>query len=388
MKIFEYAQNPPVIFGAGAIGKLSEEIKKFDCKKILCVFDDGVKKAGIGRQVEKVLNDADIEYLVFDNVMADPPDTMLDEMGQAARDAEIDCVVGIGGGSSMDTAKAISILQKHDLPIRQYLNLDGPPLTLDGGVPVILIPTSSGTGSEVTRMCIVSNVEANAKLPIFTSGSLAIVDPELSKSAPAGVTANTGLDAFAHAAEAITANNGNPYSEVLAVEAIKRIAKYLPVAFVDGNNIEARTEMSLAANWAGIAFSLTDVHIGHASADSIAASYHTPHGLNCAWVTPAVLQLVATKVPEKVKLIGVALGVDIAEEDSPEEIGKKTADACRLLMKKVGVKSLEEYEFDRNVIITKGALYAANHPLRFNCPVAIDEAAASFILSSAYDDYK
>ncbi len=388
MTIFEYAQTPPVIFGVGAIKKLDEEINKLGCKKILCVFDDGVKKAGISGQVEKVLQDADIEYLVFDNVMADPPDTMLDEMGLAAREAEIDCVVGIGGGSSMDTAKAISILQKHDFPIRQHLNTDGPPFTLAGGVPVILVPTSSGTGSEVTRMCIVSYVDINAKIPIFTSGTLAIVDPELSKSAPAGVTANTGLDAFAHAAEAITANNGNPYSEVLAIEAIKRIAKYLPVAYADGNNIEARTEMSLAANWAGIAFSITDVHIGHASADSIAANYHTPHGLNCAWVTPSVLQLVATKVPEKVKLIGEALGVDLSGNETPEEIGKKTADACRNLMKRVGVKSLEECEFDRNVIVSKGAAYTANHPLRFNCPVEIDEAAASYILSSAYDDYK
>lgn len=388
MSVFEYGNGTPVIFGVGAVDKLSEEIKKLGCKKILCVLDEGVKKAGISNRIEKKLKEADIEYVVYDNVVPDPPDTMIDEMGLAAKEAQIDCVVGIGGGSSMDTAKAISILQKHEMPIRQHLNLDGPPISLDGGVPVILVPTSAGTGSEVTRMCIVSYVDINAKIPIFTQGTLAIVDPELCRTAPPSVTANTGLDAFAHAAEAITANNGNPYCETLAVEAIKRIAKYLPVAFADGNNLEARSEMSLAANWAGIAFSITDVHIGHAAADSLAANYHTSHGLNCAWVTPAVLQLVATKVPEKVELIATALGVELSEKDTPEDIGKKTADACRELMQSVGVKSLESCGFDRGVIVSEGAKYVSDHPLRFNCPVDIDESAAKFILSSAYDDYK
>ncbi len=388
MSVYEYQQLTPVLFGDGAIQLLGEKVKELGCKKVMCVFDAGVKTAGISDKAENSLKATGVEYIIYDKVVADPPDSMLDEAGNIGLQAGIDCVIGIGGGSSMDTAKAVSILQNHPAPINQYLNLEGPPFTIEGGVPVILVPTSAGTGSEVTQMTIVSYVERNEKIPIFTHSTLAVVDPELCRTAPPSVTANGGLDALAHAAEAITANKRNPYSEVLAIAAIQRIAKYLPIAYKDGTNMEARSEMCLAANWAGIAFSNTDVHIGHAAADSIAASYHTPHGLNCAWVTPAVLELVAKEVPDLVKIVGTALGAIFTGSETPAEIGKKTADACRALMKSVGIKTLAECGFTREIIVDKGASYIAASPLRFNCPAEITATAASWIMASAYDDYK
>lgn len=388
MSISEYMQQTPVTFGVGAIQLLGKKVKELGCKNVMCVFDQGVRAAGIIDKAEESLKSAGVSYILYDKVIADPNDTMMDEAGALGREAEIDCVIGIGGGSSMDSAKAVSILQKHPSPINQYLNLEGPPFTVDGGVPVILVPTSAGTGSEVTKMCIVTYTEKNAKLPIFTNSTLAILDPDLCKTAPASVTASGGLDALAHASEAMTAKGRNPYSETLAIAAIQRIAKYLPAACKNGDDMIARSELSLAANWAGIAFSATDVHIGHAAADSVAASYHTPHGLNCAWVTPAVQELVAKSVPAQVKLVGSALGVSFNGNESPEEIGKKTADACRSLMKSVGIKPMAEYGFDRDVIIGTGAPYTAESALRFNCPVEIDETAASWILTSAYDDYR
>ena len=156
MQARQYLQAAPVLFGEGAIAQLGEQVKKLGCKKVMCVFDAGVKAAGISAKAEESLKAAGLDYIVFDEVAADPPDSVLDKAGQIGKDAGIDCVVGIGGGSSMDTAKAVSILQKHPAPITQYLNLEGPPFTVDGGVPVILVPTSAGTGSEVTQMCIVS----------------------------------------------------------------------------------------------------------------------------------------------------------------------------------------------------------------------------------------
>ena len=388
MQARQYLQAAPVLFGEGAIAQLGEQVKKLGCKKVMCVFDAGVKAAGISAKAEESLKAAGLDYIVFDEVAADPPDSMLDKAGQIGKDAGIDCVVGIGGGSSMDTAKAVSILQKHPAPITQYLNLEGPPFTVDGGVPVILVPTSAGTGSEVTQMCIVSYVEKNMKLPIFTRSTLAIVDPELCRTAPPSVTANGGLDALAHAAEAITGANANPYSELLAVAAIERIAKYLPRACKDGNDMEARREMSLAANWAGIAFANTDVHIGHAAADSIAASYHTPHGYNCAMTTPAVQELAAQAVPEKVKLVGTALGVQFTGSETPAQIGKMTADACRALMRACGVKSLKDYGYDRDTIIQKGAPYVAASALCVNFPMEVTLERATWVMTSVYDDYQ
>lgn len=383
----EYMQLTPVLFGAGAIGKLGEKVSALGCKKVMCVFDAGVKAAGIAEKATASLEAAGVDYIVFDRVAADPPDTLMDEGGQIAKDAGVDCIVGVGGGSSMDTAKAISILQKHPAPISQYLNLEGPPFTVDSGVPTILIPTSAGTGSEVTKMCVVTHTKANIKIPIFTNSALAIVDPELCRTAPPSVTANGGLDALAHAIESITCVNCNPYSEALALAAITRIAKYLPAACRDGSDMTARSEMSLAANFAGIAFCATDVQIGHAAADSIAASYHTPHGLNCAWMNAPVQELMAEAVPDKVKLVGEALGVEFDGTESNEEIGKKTGAAIRKLTKDCGVKTLEEMGFDRDIIVG-GAAYVASNALTYNCPIPMDETIAARILASAYDDYR
>lgn len=383
----EYMQLTPVLFGEGAIGKLGEKVAAMGCHKALCVFDAGVKAAGIAEKAAASLEAAGVEYLVFDRVAADPPDTLMDEAGQIAKEAGVDCVIGVGGGSSMDTAKAISILQKHPAPISQYLNLEGPPFTVDGGVPTILIPTSAGTGSEVTKMCVVTHTGRNIKIPIFTNSTLAIVDPELCRTAPPSITANGGLDALAHAIEAVTCVHSNPYSETLALAAVTRIAKYLPAACRDGNDMEARSEMSLAANFAGIAFCATDVQIGHAAADSIAASYHTPHGLNCAWVNAPVQELMAEVVPEKVKLVGAAMGVEFDGTETPAEIGRKTGAAIRRLTRDCGVKTLEEMGFERSVIVG-GAGYVAANVLTYNCPVQVDEAVAERILASAYDDYR
>lgn len=383
----EYMQLTPVLFGEGAIEKLGEKAAGLGCKKVLCVFDAGVKAAGIAEKATASLEAAGVEYIVFDRVAADPPDYLMDEAGQIAKNAGVDCVVGVGGGSSMDTAKAISILQKHPAPISQYLNLEGPPFNVDGGVPTILIPTSAGTGSEVTKMCVVTHTKANIKIPIFTNSTLAIVDPELCRTAPQSITANGGLDALAHAIESVTCVNANPYSETLALAAVRRIAKYLPIACADGNNMEARSEMSLAANFAGIAFCATDVQIGHAAADSIAAAYHTPHGLNCAWVNAPVQELMATVKPDKVKLVGEALGVTFDGGESGEEIGKKTGAAIRALTKACGVKTLKEMGFDRDVIVG-GAAYVAANVLTYNCPIPMTEEIAKGILVSAYDDYQ
>lgn len=384
----EYMQLTPVLFGAGAIHELGEQVAKRGLKNVMCVFDAGVKAAGIAAKATASLDKAGVKYILFDRVAADPPDALLDEAGAIGKEAGIDGVIGIGGGSSMDTAKAISILQKHPAPIVQYLNTQGPPFTVDGGVPVFLVPTSAGTGSEVTKMCIVSYTKINEKLPIYTNSTLAIVDPELCRTAPPSVTANGGLDALAHAMESITCVNHNPYSETLGLAAIRRIAKYLPLACQNGDDMEARSELSLAANWAGIAFSATDIHIGHAAGDSIAASYHTPHGLNCAWINAPVQELVAPAVPDKVKLIGEAFGLTFTGAETPEDIGKAVGAAVRRLARDCGVKSMKDMGFDRSVIVDKGAPYVAASALRFNCPVEITEEVAARLLASAYDDYQ
>ncbi len=388
MEIRTYTQNAPVIYGCGAISCLGEKVKEMGCSKVMCVYDAGVKMAGLGERAEASLKEAGIDYIVYDKVAADPPDALLDEIADIAREAQIDCIFGIGGGSSLDTAKAVGILMANPSPINQYLNLFGPPSFYKSGVPLILAPTTAGTGSEVTKMCLVTYVEKNMKLPIYVTADLAILDPELCVTAPAGVTANGGLDALAHASEAVTCVNSDPYSELLALAAIEKIGKYLARCCTDGSDMEARAEMSLASNWAGIAFSNTDVHIGHAAGDSLAAEYHSPHGYNVAIMTPAVQELCARHVPDKVKKVGEALGIEFDGTETPEQIGKKVAENIRALMKACGVKGLKAYGYDRDTVINGGADYIMKAPITNNAPFKMTHEDGIWMMTSAYDEYE
>ena len=383
--MFEYNQLVPVMFGAGAIKELANKVSELGCKKVMCVFDSGVKASGIGEKALAILKNAGVNYIVFDKITADPPTDIMDEGGALARAEGVDCVVGIGGGSSMDAAKAIALLLTHDSPISQHLTL--PPTFLKSSVPIILVPTTAGTGSECTQVCVLSDVQRNLKLAIFVRSTLAIVDPELTLTVPPSVTANTGLDAFSHAAESVTAKKWNPRSELLALAAIEKITKYLPVAFDDGSNLEARTQLALASNWAGIAFADTDVHFGHSMADGLSCMFHTPHGMNCAWATPETLVLVSSVVPEKVKLIGEAMGAEFDGSETPEQIGEITADLIRSLMKRVKLKSPKDFGFTREQVESAYETAFASG-MRFNCPVEITPEIAKETMVKIYDNYQ
>lgn len=384
---FQYNQLVPVLFGNGAINQLGEKVKELGCKKVICVYDGGVKAAGIAPKAEQSLKDAGVDYVVYDKITADPTDVLVNECGKLAIDEKVDGFVAIGGGSSMDCAKAASLLLNHPAPIEQYFT--APPSFYECCVPVIHIPTTAGTGSEVTQVAVITKSEDHSKPSVFMHSSMAIVDPELTLTVPPSVTANTGLDAFTHAAEAITAKGRNPRSELLAVAAIQKIAKYLPVAVKDGSNLEARYELCLAANWAGIAFADTDCHLGHNLADGISVTFHTPHGLNCVLVNPELMKLCAAAVADKVQVVGEALGVEFTGSESNEEIGEKTAAAVRALMKTCGIKGPKELGMDRAQFADccKMAM-EIDLGLRLNCPVDVDIDIVRGIYEKVYDNYQ
>ena len=381
-----YQQAVPVIFGPGAIRDLGKEVQAMGCRKALCVYDGGVKAAHIGEKAEESLRQAGMDYVVFDKITADPSSDLVDEGAALARAEGVDCVIGVGGGSSMDAAKAIALMIQNQPPVTQYLTL--PPTCLSTGVPIILIPTTAGTGSEVTAVCVISNLATNEKLGLFLKGQVtAILDPELTLTVPPAVTANTGLDAFCHAVESITARNRNPRSEVLALDAIRRIVRSLPKACRDGSDLEARTELALASNFAGIAFADADNHFGHSLADALSATFHTPHGLNCAWGDPELILLIAPAVPEKIRLIGEAMGLTFTGGETPAQLGAEVAQAVRALMRTCGIKSPREMGFTREQVVS-GAPLAFESGLRFNCPVDITPEMAQAAMEGIYDHYQ
>lgn len=233
---------------------------------------------------------------------------------------------------------------------------------------------------------MVSHTESNTKIVVLTNVTLAIVDPELCRSAPASVTANGGLDALAHAAEAVTAKGWNPFSELLGLAAIKRIARYLPVACQNGNDMEARSELSLAANWAGSAFALANLHAGHAVADAISSAFHTPHGLNCAWALPAAMEFCADTAPDKVKLVGEAMDITFSGKESNAEADRMTGDAIRALMRECGVPTLKAAGLEREKVLG-GVDSVLGNGLIHNCPTRINKESAKLLLGMVYDGY-
>ena len=258
----EYKQNAPVLYGAGAINELGDKLKEWGVEKALVMYDQGIKGAGIDKKVLDQLDAAGIPYVTYDQIPPDPPDTVVNECGEIAKKENVDAIIGLGGGSCMDAAKGVNFYVSNDLTdIRPYI--DGPPIPQAPlKLKTIAIPTTSGTGSEVTFVAVLSDTEKGVKGGVFSPSTLAILDPELCLTVPPHITTMTALDALAHACESYTSIAANPKADILDLAAISMIFKYLPIAYKDGSNLEARSQLMLAANFAGMGFSDTMIQIG------------------------------------------------------------------------------------------------------------------------------
>ena len=380
----QFSQPCPVIFGRGAVQAVGEKLAELGCKKVLCVYESGVEKAGIADKVIQVIRGKGIEVVSFKGVVPDPTTDVVDEGGAIARREQVDGIVGIGGGSSMDTAKAISILLTKPGQAKDYVL--AVPITIDTKTPVFLVPTTAGTGSEVTRVAVISRPDVNAKWSVFVNTTYAIVDPELTLTLPKNQTATTGMDALSHAMEAMTGKNPNPHSDLVGEAAIRKIAKYLPVACEEPDNVEARTEMSLAATFAGLAFNDPITHVGHSIADALSCRFHTPHGYNCAVALPAAMRLVAPALPEKMRVIAEAMGASLTGSESGEELGDIVAGKILELMRKIGIEPLSKYAPSREKVLKLAPEVVSNH-LSSYCPVTITEDVAAKLLAEVYDNY-
>lgn len=380
-----FSHSATIIFGWGAISAIGEKVRELGCKKAMCVVDRGIANTSIPGRVTRILSDAGVNVVTFNGVVADPPVDVVDEGAALARQEAVDCLIGVGGGSSMDTAKAISILLTKPGQAKDYILAK--PIYVDTKTPVILVPTTAGTGSEVTSVAVISRPDANAKWSVFVNTNYAIVDPELTVTLPKRETANTGLDALSHAMEAMTSVLWGPHSDIFAEAAIRRIAKYLVTAYNEPENRQARTEMMLAANFAGLAFNDSIPHVGHAAADALSCRFHTPHGYNCGVSLPTAMKIVAPAVPEKMRVIAEALGLNLASGETGEKLGEAVAGKIRDLMRAVEVNSLKEMGIARKDVLSLASDIVSNH-LSGYCPVKITEEKACEILADIYDSYQ
>ena len=273
-----------MLFGAGAADALPEKIQGYGGGPVLFICDAGIRGTGLVDKMADAVRATGIEADIFDEVEADAPDTKVDLASALFEKKKYKVLVGVGGGSSLDSAKAIAVLAENPGPVSKYF------MTWQAGreVKLILIPTTSGTGSEVTPMCVIHDTVNNIKTGILRPADYAIVDPALTVSCPPKITAYTGMDALSHAVEAYTCTAANVHSDLLALECVRLIAANLRAACADGKNMAARSALAFASNIAGIAFSESSVHAGHAIAHETGVVLEQPHGLICALVTIAI----------------------------------------------------------------------------------------------------
>lgn len=320
-KIYSFQLPKKIIFGINSSEMVGLEAKALGGSKILLVTDDNLRRINIAGNVERNLLKEDLSVDVFSDVEAEPSMEVAEKVAEVARGGGYDLVVGVGGGSVLDMAKVASIAATNPKPIRNYVGVN---LVERPGLPKILMPTTAGTGSEVTHVAVITLLEEEAKSAIISPymfGDVAIVDPKLTYTMPKRLTASTGLDALSHALEALMAVNANPVTDALALQSVRIIFENLPKAYREGD-VESRVGMSLAALMAGMAFINSWVCLAHALAYSFCIAYKVQHGLSCALSLPYAFKFNIPVIKHKMELIADAVDPSLkGRAESPEELG-------------------------------------------------------------------
>jgi alcohol dehydrogenase class IV len=373
-----------IIIGLGAAANLAAEVQRLGAKKALIVTDPGVVGAGMIETAAAALDRESIAHVVYDKVQPDPSAKVIDAGAQMFRSEGCDLVLGLGGGSSLDAAKGIGLLTANPGSIMDYCGVDR---ASRKGAALILMPTTSGTGSEATRVLMVSDPGDNTKLAVFSPFSLAdvaLVDPELTKSMPPAVTADTGVDALVHAIETYVSTNATIFSDVLAERAIERIAQYLPIAWAKGTNIEARFQLSAAATLAGMAFGSGGLGAVHAFAHALGTVNHLPHGRANAVMLPHVMKYNLAGNPEKFAAIAELMGVD-TDGLTLMEAAEQSVNAVKELLATMEVSChLSDYQLPMEGIpeLIEGAMRQSR--LFIPNPRDLTEADVKAIYEAAY----
>ena len=321
-------------------------------KKALIISGNIVIKQECTKQLLCLLENAGVDFEIFTDIKGEPDDLMVKAGLKKYVDSGCDYMIAVGGGSPMDLMKAVAVLLKYpDNKLRDFMGkvIEGP------FVPMIAIPTTAGTGSEATMFTVITDTETDVKMLLKGPGLIpqtAIVDPEFSKSAPKSITANTGLDALTHAVESFTSRQAQPLTDTLALDAVKKIMKYLPIAYADGNNIEARTNMAIAALEAGICITNASVTIVHGMSRPIGALFHVAHGLSNAMLLPTCMEFALDGNYEKFAVLGRETGA-AGESDDDKSAAEKFLESLKWICSVCEVPTLEEYGIDKQDFFSK-----------------------------------
>lgn len=356
-KSFTYDLPTEIAFGVDIINDLPQWVTKLKGTRVFVVSDKGVQQAGILDKVLEPLNQADLTVEVYMDVEREPDVKTISNATEIAKDFAADIVIGVGGGSAQDAAKAVGVMVNNEGKITQYAGLDKLP---NPGLPIICIPTTSGTGSEVTIWTVISDKENNRKFGIggkYLAPTLALCDPALTLSLPGPMTAATGIDALTHALESFVNKATQPISEALSRESMRLIAKSLRKAVAQGDNLEARYDMLLASTIAAMAFNPTRLGLAHALCMPLGGKFKVPHGLANAILLPQVMEFNLIGNLEKFKEIAEIFGEN-TDGLSLREAAELSVKAIKKLNKDIGIQNgFEEYgvtEDDLDYIASEG----------------------------------
>lgn len=343
-------QSPEkIIYGEDTVTLTGKEAQSFGNKVLVVTGKGSSKKTGALDKVLKSLKDSSLEYIVFDKVESDPSVNTVREGVKIAKKEAADLIVALGGGSALDAAKGISIMIGNEGDIVDY-EKKSPEKT---GLPIIAIPTTAGTGSEVTRFTIITDTERKIKMLIGGSTlipKVAILDHKLSVMMPPAVTAATGMDALTHAIEAFISKKSQPTTEMYALTAIKIISGNLAKAVLDGENLEARKNMLLGQMYAGLAFSNASVALVHSMSRPLGAYFKVPHGLANALLLPVVMEFNRAACAEKFASIAKAMG-EKTNHKSVRDASSLAVDAVDKLFSEIGLpNTLKEVGVEKDLI--------------------------------------
>ncbi|MBQ3842993.1 MAG: iron-containing alcohol dehydrogenase [Ruminiclostridium sp.] len=344
----EFIIPAKIYTGEGSLNAAEKELCNMG-DRVLIVTDPHVIKLGCFERLTGMLSKNRTAYSIFSDVTGEPTDKIV-SAGLARYEVEdCDCMIAVGGGSPIDTMKAIAALSVNGGKISDYMGK-----VIKGNMPpMAAIPTTAGTGSEATKFTVITDSETDIKMLLKGDcliPKIAVIDPAFSMSAPKSVTASTGLDALTHAVESYTSRLAQPLTDAVAMSAVKRIMKYLPAAYSDGTNTEARTQMSIAALEAGIAINNASVTIVHGMSRPIGALFHVPHGLSNAMLLEKCIGFALDGAYERFAELGravVAAESSDSDKTASEKFLTKLGDICRICE----VPTLEKYGIDKEAFL-------------------------------------
>ena len=333
--------------GPGAIQTLADEAKALGMRRPMLVTDAGCVRAGLLDRAAAPLQAGALDYVVFDQVVPNPPIATVDEGARQYLAENCDGLIGVGGGSAMDTAKSIGVAATNGGSILQYEWADPQPIK-QRIPPTICVPTTAGTGSEVTLWAVITDPDRHIKFNVGGTGLIgawvALIDPELTLDLPAGVTAGTGMDALAHAIECYTCAYAQPLPDSVALLAMEYVAQYLRVAFAQGHNMEARYKMSMAAMLGALAYGTESAGAAHAMSQSAGGVHDVPHGALTARLLGPVMEYNFKGEPHKFARIAQAMGED-TRGLSVWQAAEKAVEAVMRLTEDVEIPTLQDLGF-------------------------------------------